>query len=290
MIYLRNEVTPLSNKVYKLLFLLFLGIFCLSAGVLLHYIIESRETQQVYDQLSQMVEEAKPQPTASEPEATCETSGQDIQPPDTTHEAATTPTTPQEMPILPEYLELYQINPDLVGWIQIEGTAINYPVVQRKDHRDYYLRRDFYGTPRTCGCLYVREACDVEAPSDNITIYGHMMSDGTMFADLINYRSKAFWETHQYIRFDTLRLRGTYQIVCVLKTSGTAGKGFAYHLFVDAEKPEDYEAFWQGCREYALYDTGLTIQPGDKLISLSTCDYSITNGRMVVVAKRVLSN
>ena len=189
--------------------------------------------------------------------------------------------------MLPEFEELYAINPDVVGWISIPDTNINYPVVQRKDKTDYYLYRDFHGKQVARGCIYVREECDVFAPSDNIVIYGHMMKDGTMFADLAKYTRKKYWQEHPYIQFDTLRARHSYEIICVFRTSATVGEGFSYHLFVDAEYDSDLDEFWTNCRKNAYYDTGLEPRYGDKLITLSTCEYSLTNGRLVIVARRV---
>ena len=189
--------------------------------------------------------------------------------------------------MFPEFEQLYQINSDIVGWISIADTRIDYPVVQRKDTTDYYLNRDFYGKYTARGCLYAAEACDVFAPSDNVIIYGHMMNDGSMFAGLSKYTSKAYWKDHQFIQFDTLRNRNTYQIVCVFKTTATAGKGFAYHRFINAQNDEDWETFWQNCQDNAFYDTGLALSPGDQIITLSTCEYTLTNGRLVIVAKLV---
>ena len=101
----------------------------------------------------------------------------------------TDPTTPNTVPniddtVLFEYQPLYEINRDMVGWIQIDGTAIDYPVVQSPYENNFYLRRNFYKQNATCGTIYVREACDVNLPSDNVTVYGHNMRNGTMFADL----------------------------------------------------------------------------------------------------------
>ena len=124
-------------------------------------------------------------------------------------------------------------------------------------------------------------------PSDNLTIYGHRMRDRSMFAQLDLYMDKSFWEENPYIYFDTLKEMHTYKIIAVFTTSGTAGQGFAYHQFVDAKTEEDFDSFVNSVKRLSLYDTGLTAQYGDKLISLSTCEYSINNGRLVVVAKRV---
>ena len=88
---------------------------------------------------------------------------------------------------------LYLENSDMVGWIRIDGTDIDYPVVQRVDEPNYYLKHDFAGRYTDYGCPFMQADCDALAPSDNLIIYGHNMKDGSMFADLAKYRSKDFW-------------------------------------------------------------------------------------------------
>lgn len=280
----------MSNKMRITLIILFLGVFCLSGVMLLQYHGESVEAQKEYDELAQLVEQVQQETYATEPDWDSYRGMDDeeiLKLPESPFEVVEDPDTGKEIPILPELQPLYEINPDLVGWIRVPDTVIDYPVVQRKEQKDYYLRRNFRGKHETRGCLYVAERCDVEKPSDNVTIYGHMMSDGTMFADLAKYRSKSFWEEHQYFSFNTLKSRETYRVICVFKTSGYVNVGFPYHAFVDAADPVEFRDFWNACSNLALYDTGVSAVYGDKLLCLSTCDYSIRNGRLVVVAKRV---
>ena len=137
-----------------------------------------------------------------------------------------------------------------------------------------------YGVP------YVQENCELGV-SDNVTIYGHHMNDGSMFADLCKYESEDFYREHKTIHFDTMDGFGEYEVVMIFKTVAYSNAGFPYFLFVNAEKREDFDDFIAKCSELQLYDTGVTAEYGDKLITLSTCEYSRTNGRMVVVAKKV---
>jgi sortase B len=188
---------------------------------------------------------------------------------------------------LPEYADLYLMNSDIVGWIRIEDTNVNYPVMQTPYSPDYYLKRDFNKESNNNGCIYVREQCDVFAPSDNLTIYGHNMRSGAMFANLFKFKDKSFWETHKTFTFDTLLEHHTYEIIAVFKTTASVGRGFAYHHFVNAKDEADFDQFIATCKKLAFYDTGVSAVYGDKLITLSTCEYSQTNGRLVVVAKRV---
>ena len=135
----------------------------------------------------------------------------------------------------------------------------------------------------------VQENCDMELPSDNIIIYGHHMNDGSMFAGLMKFKDKSFWEKHKTISFDTLTDRQTYEVIAVFKTVvyTDSPESFKYYQFVNAETAEDFTAYVEKCKELSLYDTDVTAEYGDKLLTLSTCEYSRTNGRLVVVAKLI---
>lgn len=275
------------KKSSKILFFCIFGIFAIifliSATVLVTYYVQSRQSQDTYHALAQMVDVARPtisQNTEVDPE----------NPPSSTAPSPYVAVTDKEgntREVLREYSAVYELNSDMVGWIHIDGTNIHYPVVQTPDKPNYYLRRDFYGEHDTHGCIYAAEPCDINKPSDNITIYGHRMRDGTMFAALEQYQKKSFWEEHPYIQFDTLTEHHTYQILYTFIIESSVNMDFQYHTFVDATDPETFDSFITHCKALALYDTALTAAYGDKLITLSTCDYSMENGRLVVVAKQI---
>ena len=196
------------------------------------------------------------------------------------------PTEPVPQTILPEYQHLFDQNPDLVGWIKVPDTKIDYPVLQSGlDNKNYYIDHDFYHRARGSGAIYVRESCDVFDPSDNVTIYGHHMKDGTMFAGLDKYIDKSFWETHQIITFDNIFEHHTYQVFAIFVTTANVGEGFSFHQFENAADEKEFDLFVETVKTLALYDTGITPEYGDKLICLSTC--AADNDRLVVVAKRV---
>ena len=173
-----------------------------------------------------------------------------------------------------------------MGWISIDGTNINYPVMQTIDNPNYYLKRSFDKKYSNYGVPYIQENC-VLGISDNIVVYGHHMKNNSMFADLCKYESEDFYREHTTVHFDTLSSLDDYEIVTVFKTVAYSEDGFKYYHFVDAENEDDFNAFISQCKELALYDTGIDAEYGDKLITLSTCEYSRTNGRMVVVAKLI---
>lgn len=271
----------MKKWIYNALIILFAAVFLISGGFLAYYFIDSRLQQDRYSQLSHMMEPVTPRPvieTEDTPEVTEPTAPQYTQ--------VTDPETGAAVLLLPEFKELYLLNNDIVGWIRIPGTNIDYPVMQTPEAPDYYLKRNFDKEHSSRGCIYAREVCDVFTPSDNITLYGHRMKDGTMFGQLDKYTSESFYEENPYIYFDTLTELRTYRIMAVFRTTASQGEGFGYHLFVDAESEEAFTEFYSTCKALSIYDTGVEAAPGDSFITLSTCEYSQVNGRLVIVAKR----
>lgn len=266
------------------------ALFLFSAWQVAAYYIDGRTQENRYDALSEIVEAARneatqprnPQPGGTKNEAD-------------TPELSVLPEDAPEMPvdlynedgILREYALLYEMNRDLVGWIQIEGTQIDYPVMQTPGDAEYYLERNFDKAYNSRGCIFVGGECDVAAPSDNLTIYGHAMKDNTMFGELDQYLKESYWQEHRFIRFDTLTGHHLYEIFAVFTTTATVGQGFSYHEFIDAESEAEFANFVERCRQLAVYDTGIVPQYGDKIICLSTCEYTQVNGRLVVAAVRI---
>ena len=166
---------------------------------------------------------------------------------------------------------------------------IDYPVMYHPEKENYYLHRDFNGEYSANGCLFLSEKCDPET-SDNLIIYGHHMNSGKMFAALEGYKQQAFCEEHPLILFNTLHGKETYQVMAAFSTPVYTGNDFAYYTFTKAENEGEYQAFINAIMERSFYDTGITAVYGDRLLTLSTCEYSQKNGRMVVVAKQVKTN
>ena len=272
----------MKKAIVTILILILLAIFGISAFHVVTYFVESKEQEAHYDELSDIVKDAQEaaKATTSAPE-------KETKPAEATGSEDTEPA--EDGGMLPGYAELYEINNDLVGWMRIEGTEIDYPVMQTPGRTDFYLKRNFDKDHSERGCLYVREECDVFRPSDNVTIYGHTMMDGSMFAYLHEYQDKEVWEDNRLIFFDTLYEYHVYEIFSVFITTASLGEGFSYHQMEDAESEEDFDEFIAKCKALALYDTGITPEYGDKIICLSTCEYSDPdgNGRLVVAAVRI---
>ena len=147
----------------------------------------------------------------------------------------------EEETVLAEYGELYLQNTDMVGWLSIAGTNINYPVMQTPNNPNYYLKHNFEKEYSDLGTPYVQENCDL-LTSDNLVIYGHHIKGQKMFGALENYKSKDFYEEHKTVCFDTLTKRGEYEIIAVFKTVAYSSEGFRYYDFVDAEDENDFNA------------------------------------------------
>lgn len=183
-----------------------------------------------------------------------------------------------------KYKALYKQNNDFVGWITIDGTAINYPVMQSIDSPDYYLKHNFEKSYSDYGVPYVDEACAVGL-SANTVVYGHHMKNGTMFSSLVNYADKAYFDEHPVIRFDTIYGLGEYQVIAAFSFD-TNNETFRYNEFADGNEAQ-FNEYIAECMARRAYDTGFTAEYGDKLLTLSTCEYTHTNGRFVVVANLI---
>lgn len=189
--------------------------------------------------------------------------------------------------ILEKYKTLYMENGDVAGWLAVDGTKIDYPVMQCEDD-EYYLHHDFDGNDSKYGCLYVREKADLEEGT-NFVIYGHNMRDGSMFGELDLYLEEEFYREHPKISFDSLYEAYSYEIVAVFRSRiyGEKDEVFKYYQFYEAETRKEFDDFYKNIKELSLYDTGVTAKFGDKFLTLSTCAYHVKDGRLAVVAKRI---
>lgn len=197
--------------------------------------------------------------------------------------------TEENKTILKKYAKLYELNNNMIGWIRISGTVINYPVLWVEGDNDYYLKHDFYGEKSKYGQIILDYRCDFETPSTNLIFHGHHMADGMMFGSLRRYQSEAYYNKHKYIQFDTIYEEGTYEIFAVFlsKIYNMDDRVFKYYNFIDADTEEEFDSYVASVKTLSLYDTGITPMYGDELIALSTCEYSQDNGRLVVVARRL---
>ena len=157
--------------------------------------------------------------------------------------------------INPGLLALHEQNSDCIGWIKIEGTAIDYPVMYHPEEANYYLRRNFEKEYDVSGTPYLAEICDPEK-SDNLIIYGHHMNSGTMFADLDKYKSDKYYQEHPLITFSTLHGEEEYQIIFAFATPVYTKNDFEFYKFEKADNPIEFYGFVDKCREKSIYELG----------------------------------
>ncbi len=190
--------------------------------------------------------------------------------------------------VLDEYKTLYEKNKKLIGWLKIDDTIIDYPVMQTGDN-EYYLDHNFNQEYDKNGSLFLDYNCNIYPRSTNLIIYGHHMKSGQMFGQLQKYAKESYGEKHSIIRFDSIYEEAEYQVMYVFRSQVYNEDEFVfkYYQFIDANSEEEFNSYMEEMAGLSLYDTGVTSSYGDSLLTLSTCDNSQTDGRFVVVAKRI---
>ncbi len=189
--------------------------------------------------------------------------------------------------VLPEFQKLVLQNKDIVGWLEIAGTQVNYPVMQSYENPEYYLNHDFGGKENKNGLPFLDARYKINE-SDVLLIHGHNMRSGLIFNELMKYKKESFYQKHSNIQFNTLYEKGTYEIVAVILSKVYQKEDvFKYYEFVSFKTETEFEYFFKNIRQLSLYDTGRTAQFGDQFIILSTCEYSTENGRLAVVARKM---
>ena len=202
----------------------------------------------------------------------------------------------EEKVILPEYLPFYEQNNDMVGWIRLDGTVIDYPVMHTPDYVDEdgiigqkYIHRDFNGEESTSGAIFIDFRCTMDPRSDNLILYGHHMRNGTMFKAIMNYEKKEFYEEHKIIEFDTLYEKGEYEVFSAFRDRiyNSTDTNYKFYYFIDSETKEDFDYNIENLCSKSLYDTGVVPEYGDDIIMLVTCAYHTNEGRFVVCARKI---
>ncbi len=190
--------------------------------------------------------------------------------------------------ILMDYQDAYKKNEDLVGWIRIADTHIDYPVVQGSDN-EYYLSHNFNGKNDANGCIFVDMNCSIYPRSKNIIVYGHHMKSGKMFANLEKYDSYDFFSKHRTFTFDTIYEHAEYEVIFVFRdyVHASDDTDFKYYEFVDVNSETEFNSYMEELKGKSIYNTNASVTMDDELLTLSTCDYMQANGRFVVMAKKI---
>lgn len=210
-------------------------------------------------------------------------------------------TVSKEPVMIPEYEALYVKNEDFAGWLKIEDTVIDYPVMQCLEDENYYLNRDFNKEDNKNGSLILdndsnpgvgtakQDYANGVKPSTNLIIHGHTMKSGQMFGNLKLYADEDYGLAHNIIYFDSLYEKREYELISVFYSQVyyQSDQVFKYYKFFQADTQEEFDDWYNNIKAMSLYDTGVTAELGDEFITLSCCAYHVEDGRFVVVGKRI---
>ena len=180
-------------------------------------------------------------------------------------------------------------NTDIVGWLEIENTNINYPVLQGADN-NYYMTHNYKNEKSKNGSIFLDADYNWDIPSNNLLMYGHNLGNGMMFQELLKYEKKGFYQEHPVIRFTTAEEDAEYEIISVFKSRvyyKSEKNVFRYYYFINNESEEEYNEFVKNAKNASLYPIDATASYGDQLITLSTCSYYVEDGRFVVVGRKI---
>ena len=202
------------NKKYIIILLLLIVILAISSFFIIKEFAENKKETDIYDELQEIVIEENPDLNTTNVDTEIEKSE-------------------GESSNKYNLENIAKINSDVVGWIKIENTNIDYPVMQ---NGDYYLHRNIYKNYSSHGTPYLAEYCNIQY-SDNLIIYGHHMNDNSMFAQLDNYKKHSFYEDHKYIKFYSYyngkTIEKTYEVAIAFKTVVYSDKGFKYYNYTN---------------------------------------------------------
>lgn len=269
--------------------LLCVAIVCLIlAGIIaVFHLLEDKQSEEALDALRVSAEPFTPPPATDAPSVT--------EAPTVTPE--TIEATPEPLPsdtpaptaVPNPYAESFLANEDMVGWLLVPGTNIDYPVMWTPEDENYYLYRDFDGSDNSNGSLILDTDSSLNPLTTNLIIHGHNMKSGAMFGNLTDYEDPEYFKEHKQIILHTKECQRNYEIIAVFRSQvfKKTDNVFKFYKFFQADTQEEFDDFYNNIKELSLYDTGVTAEFGDHFITLSTCVYHVTNGRFVVVAKEI---
>lgn len=252
----RRRYKNSPKTVFSVLFLVFLTLFVISAVIIIKSHIQGKQEQAAFAGLAATAEMSQEQ----------------------------TEETPKESQYT-AYAALYVKNSDFVGWLHIDNTNIDYPVMSTPETSEYYLRRAFDKTSSQSGTPFVGAGGTID--SDMFIVYGHNMKNGTMFGSLDHYTAKEFWEESPSLLFTTTTEYREYEIFAALQTRVLYQNEAGYRWYYQAGDltEEAFDELVSYLTENALYDTGITPTYGEQIIILSTCSYHDDSGRFLIAAR-----
>lgn len=201
--------------------------------------------------------------------------------------AANVSQTSSQATILPKFEALLNENQYLVGWIKIDGTPVDYPVVQYTDN-DYFLRRDFYGNDDRNGTIFIDYRNIVDPQGKNLMIYGHNMKSSKMFSSLQKYEKLSYYQEHPIIQFDRLTEEGQYKIFSIVLADSSSNKEAEdLRIYLDYPTEEFFLDYVQKTRECSFFDIPVDVRGDDQIITLVTCAYDFEDARILIFARKV---
>ena len=262
-----------GNKKRKIIIVtIFLIILLMSVGVVIYYSYKEWKTERDMQNLADWINED------------VDVYSVDNNVPEETEEEK------NNKALLQKLNELKTQNSDLIGWITIEDTNIDYPVVQTNNN-DFYVRHDFSKNYNELGTIFLDMECSIDKPTANFLIYGHRTTTGQMFETLTNYKDENFYKEHKTFKFATLNEVSEYKVIAVFmsKIYYKHQNVFKFYFFKDAKNEKEFNNYINNIKQLSMYPIEDTATYGEQLITLTTCDYYTENGRFVVVAKKVNS-
>ena len=220
---------------------------------------EDKKSENAFDNIRQIYEESK-----EEQEENAE---------DHTQKA-------EKVQINPGLLALHEQNPDCIGWITIEGTAIDYPVMYHPEEKNYYLRRNFEKEYDVSGTPFVAEICDPEE-SDNLIIYGHHMEYGAMFGDVVEFKNDDYFQEHKTGAL--FLLDDTYKITLFACVETQEFNNKIYNPTVQGK--DNLDTLLKYIKDEAVQYRDIPLNHDDKIIGISTCAEAGTNERVVLFGR-----
>lgn len=203
-----------------------------------------------------------------------------------------------ESTTVPEkYNEYYEKNNDFVGWIKIDGTPIDFPVVQCKNNQ-YYLSHDFYKNPEARGTIFMDYDSDKDLKYKNTVIHGHNWYDETVFSQLDAYGDIDYYKAHPVVEYNTRTELHKWKIISVFITSASESEdnGYIFNYVYPHMGGDNFSAYSSELKKRTLFDTGVDYNENDKFLTLSTCtrrvdkDNQRADCRLVIVSRMVREN
>ena len=244
--------------IYAILIFIFTGIFALGAFQIYRQLKEYEEGDSAYTDVEQYVT------VGEDPE-----DGQKDENPSDENTNINWPAV--------DFAALKEINPDIVAWVYIEGTEINYPVVQGTDNQ-YYLKHLFNGKWNSSGCIFLDRRNEPDFSDRHSIIYGHHMKNGTMFSSLTQYKKQEFYQAHPTILLITPEQNIRVEIFA----------GYVANVKDDAweialESDTKFEAWLEAARSRSCFESDMIPAVTDRIVTLSTCRYEFDNARFVLL-------